>query len=148
MKLLTRWAICFALLAGIAANAGGATLRVGSVAGARFATGWTLDGSEMTNSRAKLLNSVNFGPAGAVATSIAITDTAAAAGSVNAALLANFDVFFIGYLNDGNANAFTAAELAAFQKWVYAGGTMIVGCDSTGYDAVCEYFGLFAGFIR
>jgi hypothetical protein len=116
-------------------------LRLGSVADSRFGDAWTLDGSEMTNTRAKLLNPSNFGPAGTANRSITIIDTAATVGSVDAALLAGVDVFFIGYLDDANVNAFTPAELNAMQTWVNAGGTMIVTCDDSNYDAVCSFFG-------
>jgi IPTL-CTERM motif len=62
-------------------------------------------------------------------------------GSVTGSLLANFDVFFIGYLDDANVNAFTPAELSAMQAWVNGGGTMIITCDDSNYDAVCASFG-------
>ncbi len=117
------------------------TLRVGSVVDSRFQTNWTLDGSQMTNTRAKLLNTANFGPGGTVSRPIQITDTAATVGSVTTTLLANFDVFFIGYLIDSSPNAFTAAEISAMQSYVNSGGTMIVTCDDSSYDAVCAAFG-------
>ncbi len=116
-------------------------LRVGSVASSRFGADWTLDGTDMANTRAKLLNSANFGAAGTVRRAIQITDTAATVGSIDASLLANYDVFFVGYLDDTHVNAFTAAELSAFEAWVTAGGTMIVACDHPSYDAVCSAFG-------
>jgi IPTL-CTERM motif len=116
-------------------------LRVGSVADSRFGDSWTLNGPEMTNTRAKLLNPLNFGPTGIASRSITIIDTAATVGSVDATLLSGFDVFFIGYLDDANVNAFTAAELNAMQAWVNGGGTMIVTCDDDAHDAVCAFFG-------
>ena len=119
----------------------GTPLRVGSVADARFGTAWTLDGSELANTRAKLLNPANFGVGGTFQRPISITDTAATPGSIDAGLLAAYDVFFIGFLDDGNANAFTAAELTALQTWVTGGGTLIVTCDDPGHDAVCASFG-------
>ena len=140
IRKLLKFAIC-ALVIAFSAQASSQALRVGSVADSRFQDDWTLDGIEMVNTRAKLLNPANFGPGGTVPRSIAITDTAATVGSVDAALLANFDVFFIGYLDDANPNAFTGAELAAMQTWVNAGGTMVVTCDDNNYDAVCAFFG-------
>jgi hypothetical protein len=140
MKALTHFLLAMVLLGG-AASAAEAALRVGSVTTTRFSTSYTLDGARMAPSRSKLLNAANFGAAGIVANPITITDTAATAGSVTAGLLANFDVFFIGYLNDSDADQFTPAELAAFQKWVYEGGTIIATCDDGGHDAVCAYFG-------
>lgn len=116
-------------------------VRVGSVVDSRFGTGYTFDGSQLVNARAKLLNHANFGPGGTVLRPIQITDTAAAVGSITPALLANFDVFFIGYLDDANGNAFTAAELTALQNWVAGGGVLIGTCDEEGYDAVCSQFG-------
>lgn len=133
--------VAILLLLGAVLPASAQTIQVGSVTDARFSTAWTLDGTEMANTRAKLLNTANFGAGGTVPRPIAIADTAGAVGSVNAALLAPFNVFFIGYLQDASANAFTAAELSAFQAWVNAGGTMIVTCDDSNYDAVCAFFG-------
>ena len=92
-----------------------AQINVGSVVDSRGAVGWTLDGSNMNTTRSKLLNASNFGAGGTVANSITITDTAAASGSITAALLANFNVFFIGYFPTGT---FTAAELTALHTWV------------------------------
>jgi hypothetical protein len=94
----------------------------------------------MTNTRAKLLNSANFGAGGIATRAINIIDTAGTVGSVDATLLSNCDVFFIGYLSDANANAFTAAELTAMMTWVSGGGTMIITCDDSAYDAVCSSF--------
>ena len=133
--------LAVALVGLVACGAALAQIRVGSIADARFGTGWTLDGGQMSVTRSKLLNTANFGPGGTVSAPITITDTASTVGSVNASLLSNFDVFFIGYLDDGNPNAFTGAELSAFQTWVNGGGTMIVTCDESGYDAVCSQFG-------
>jgi hypothetical protein len=118
-----------------------AALKLGSVANTRFQQNWTLDGSQMQNTRDKLLNPANFGASGTFPRAVRITDTAAAPGAIDAALLSAFDVFFIGYLNDDSANAFTPGELAAMQDWVAAGGTLIVTCDESGYDAVCAHFG-------
>ena len=116
-------------------------IRVGSIADSRFGTSWSLDGTAMQDTRAKLLNPANFGPAGRVGRSISITDTAATPGSVTVALLSAFDIFFIGWLDDANPNAFTANELTAFQNWVAAGGTLIVTCDDQMHQAVCAGFG-------
>ena len=129
------------LFAATALPAAAQSIQVGSVTTTRFPTDWTLNGSQMCNTRAKLLNAANFGTGGTVPRAIVITDTAAAVGSVTASLLAPFNVFFIGYLQDSSVNAFTAAELSAFQTWVNAGGTMIVTCDSSSYDAVCAFLG-------
>ena len=105
--------------------------RIGSIADSRFLTGWTLDGSQMPDARSKLLNPANF-------TGMTVTDTAA---TITTSLLADFDLFFIGFLDDANVNAFSPGELAAFTTWVNGGGQMIVTCDSASYDAVCASFG-------
>lgn len=140
LRNFLKFALCL-LAVTVSAQASAQALRVGSVAESRFGQSWTLDGPQMVNTRAKLLNAANFGPGGTVPRSITIIDTAATVGSVDATLLSGVDVFFIGYLNDANANAFTSAELTAFQTWVNAGGTMIVTCDDSSYDAVCAFFG-------
>ena len=113
-------------------------IEVGSIAASRFGTGWTLDGSNMVNARAKLLANANFGPGGTVAEDLNITDVA---GPITHTALSTFDIFFIGYLDDIDADNFTAQELQAFQDWVDAGGTMVITCDDTDYDEVCSDFG-------
>jgi len=115
-----------------------AAIEVGSIADSRFATGWTLDGVEMDVTRSKLLAPDNFGPAGTVSEAINITDVAT---TIDLATLQAFDVFFIGYLGDASGNAFTAAELQAFQDYVSNGGRMLVTCDDTDFDDVCAAFG-------
>lgn len=113
-------------------------IEVGSIADSRFQTGWTLDGSAMTITRAKLLATSNFGPLGTVGEAINITDVA---GPITPTALSTFDVFFIGYLYDSSPNAFSAEELQAMQDWVAAGGTMVITCDEDLYEAVCNAFG-------
>lgn len=115
------------------------TIRLGSIDAARFdGATWTLNGTDMEEARAKLLDTDNFGASGVVGRDVVITDTAAA---IDGTLLANFDVFFIGYLDDDNVNAFTPAELDAFSDWVAGGGAMLITCDDSDYDAVCARFG-------
>jgi len=113
-------------------------IEVGSIAESRFATGYTLNGGQMVPTREKLLNPDNFGPGGTVDEAINITDVS---GPITHTALSTFDIFFIGYLDDGDADAFTAQELQAFEDWVDAGGTMVITCDSTAFDAVCDQFG-------
>lgn len=113
-------------------------IEVGSIADSRFGQGWTLDGVNLQNTRAKLLATSNFGPSGTVPETVNITDVS---GQVTHLALSTFDVFFIGYLRDGDADAFSPGELEAMQDWVEAGGTMVITCDDTGYDAVCNKFG-------
>jgi len=132
-------AIAASLALALGAGALGAQpIELGSMAAARFDATWTLDGTDMEETRAKLLEESNFGDAGDVGRAIAITDTA---GPIDATLLAAFDVFFIGYLYDADDDAFTVAELDAFYAWVEAGGAMLITCDASDYDAVCERFG-------
>lgn len=114
-------------------------IRLGSIDAARFGGAtWTLNGTDMEETRSKLLDTGNFGASGIVDREVAITDTAAV---ITGAVLADFDIFFIGYLADGDTNAFTAAELDAFSDWVAGGGAMLITCDDAGYDAVCARFG-------
>jgi len=113
-------------------------IEVGSIADSRFESGWTLDGFAMTTTRAKLLATSNFGPLGTVGEAINITDVA---GPITLTALSTFDIFFIGYLDDGSPGAFTAEELQAMQDWVAAGGTMVITCDDSNFDTVCTAFG-------
>jgi hypothetical protein len=113
------------------------TIRVLSVADARFNNGgWTLDGSQMVNTRAKLLNPANFGPNGTVKKTISITDTAA---TITNSLLSGYDVFFVGYIP--NTPGFTAGEITAMMSWVNSGGVMIVTADDQFDDQVALAIG-------
>jgi hypothetical protein len=136
MKRIARLAPILALAA---AALPAQPIRLGSIDAARFGGAtWTLNGTDMEEARAKLLAAGNFGDSGTVGRAVVITDTAAA---ITSGLLNSLDVFFIGYLSDEHANAFTAAELNAFFEWVEDGGAMLVTCDSEDYDAVCARFG-------
>ena len=114
------------------------TVRLGSIDDSRFGTSWTLNGSAMGATREKLLDEANFGASGTVERVIEITDTA---DEITADLLQDFDLFFIGYFLDSSGSAFSDDELDAFYSWVEGGGAMLITCDSSAYDAVCERFG-------
>ncbi len=126
--------------AGFAITANGWAIELGSIADSRFQDepGWTLDGNEMTDTRAKLMNQANFGPGGTVDEAINISDLT---GEITYTRLSNFDIFFIGYFQDDDDNRFSEDELVAMGDWVTAGGTMIVTCDSPEQDTVCRVFG-------
>lgn len=116
-------------------------IRVGGIAEARFGTTYGMDGASMANTRAKLLNTSNFGASGTVPRPVTISATAPNVGDVTTTLLSSVDIFFIGWFTDSSPRAFSASELAAFQSWVNAGGTMIVTCDDSNHDTVCASFG-------
>jgi len=110
-------------------------IRVGSVAASRSGSfGWTLDGSNMPTTLAKLSSSDNFGLSGTYPSQLLITHVA----TLDEATLANFDLFFIGYWQD---NTFSAAELDALFDWVNAGGNLIATSDNSSFDAVVARFG-------
>ncbi len=124
-----------------AAAANPNAIRVGGIPDRRFESSWTIDGSSLNNTRAKLQNPANFGAAGTVARPVQISTSRAEVGQVTVAELQKFDVFIIGYLYDGSTNKFTAAELQAMRAWVAQGGRLIISCDATGYAEVCRAFG-------
>ncbi|HEX2164815.1 MAG TPA: hypothetical protein VHM02_12760 [Thermoanaerobaculia bacterium] len=117
-----------------------AALEVGSIATSRVGD-WTLDGFEMQSTRAKLENAVNFGTGGTIPEGIDVTDVSA---PLTETLLAQFDVFFVGYVPDGTLSA---AELSALENWVADGGLLIATCDDTGHDAVCNELGVTLGAV-
>lgn len=89
----------------------------------------------MTTTRAKLLDVDNFGPGGTYGTGLRISDTAE---PIDATVLADYDVFFIGWVPDG---VLGAPELTALSDWVESGGVMIITCDDASHDDVCAHFG-------
>jgi len=115
---------------------------IGAIDGGRFdESEYNLDGSAMADSVLKLTNTANFGRGGTVRPELHISATASNKGDVTESLLSGFDLFFIGYFADLHLHAFTSDELDAFYNWVSGGGVMIVTCDSSLYDAVCDRFG-------
>lgn len=139
MKFYAKKLLVFVTLAGW--SLGLQAIEIGSVADDRFQLerGWSLDGDQMTRTRAKLLNPENFGAGGIVTESVSITDLS---GPISYNALTSFDIFFIGYfLDEEEDKSFTADELQAMLDWVTAGGTMIITCDSTDLDDVCSFFG-------
>ena len=116
-------------------------IEVGSIADSRFedSGGWTLDGEEMTDTRAKLLNPANFGPAGTVSDAVHITDLA---GPISYTDLSNLDIFLVGYFEDDDPDFISEDEGTAMIAWVEAGGTMIISCDDNAHDAICIAFGV------
>lgn len=114
-------------------------IELGSFSTARFNTGWTLNGNEMVNTRAKLLNPDNFGPEGTVPEAVNITDIS---GEITYTALSTFNVFFAGYLSDNAEEPITEDEGQAFYDWITDGGTLIITCDDGAHDALCIAFGL------
>lgn len=122
----------------LAAASGVSAVEIGSVTSSRFGGGYTLNGSSMDETRAKLLNTGNFGAGAAFPLPFTISDTDAI---LDSSVLANYDIFFIGWLSDTSGNAFSSDELAALRTWVIGGGVLIATCDDIAHDAVCDYFG-------
>src|SRR6188768_1969663 len=95
--------LAFVLAAGFAAQASpplaAQNIDILSIADSRFNSGWTLDGSAMSSTRAKLLDGDVFGPGGVVDRTVVIQDTAA---TITPALLSGVEILFIGYLDDDN----------------------------------------------
>lgn len=114
-------------------------IELGSFSTARFNTDWTLNGDQMLNARAKLLNPDNFGPGGTVPEAINITDVS---GEITYTALSPFNVFLAGYLSDNAAAPITEDEGQAFLDWVTAGGTLIITCDDDSHDELCIAFEL------
>lgn len=117
-----------------------AALEVGSLATSRVGD-WTLDGFEMQSTRAKLENPANFGAGGTIPESIDVTDVS---DPLTEEILAQFDVFFVGYVADATLSA---AELSALENWVADGGLLIATCDDTGHDATCNQLGVTLGAL-
>ncbi|MEJ8566536.1 DUF4350 domain-containing protein [Elongatibacter sediminis] len=116
-------------------------VEVGSIADSRFegSGGWTLDGANMTDTRSKLLNPDNFGPAGTYPEAVNVTDVA---DPITYTVLSTFDIFLVGYLADSDEDFITEDEGQAMFDWVSQGGTMVISCDDASHDAICIAFGL------
>ncbi|MCB0629952.1 MAG: hypothetical protein KDD15_09475, partial [Lewinella sp.] len=83
----------------------------------------------------KLSNLANFGPGGAIC-DYQFTFVAVGDGFTKATLDANgCMIWWSGYEPDA---AYTESEMNELKSWIADGGVVIAGCDSPGYDPVCE----------
>jgi len=97
--------------------------------------GYTLDGTQMVASRAKLLSSSNFGPDGTYEKSIVITDGYSESGDLESVGEGDeIDLFYFGIFDNANSslNDFTQSELDALYQWSNSGGKLIIGAGSNG----------------
>ena len=79
---------------------------------------YNLSGGTMVNAKAKLACANLFGTSGTVTHPITVTTAAGTLGSINAALLANYDVVFLAPMaNSVVTNYYTAAEIDALKVW-------------------------------
>ncbi|MFT6997696.1 MAG: hypothetical protein ACJAQ4_001450 [Cryomorphaceae bacterium] len=96
-------------------------------------SGYTLDGSAMTGSRAKLLNDQNFGIDGTYEKAVFIVDGYGQSGDLETITNTdNVDLFYFGIFSSSNTslNQFTNAELDSLYEWSQRGGKLIIGAGS------------------
>lgn len=95
--------------------------------------GYTLDGLQMVNARAKLLDVSNFGTSGTFGKTISIVDAYATTGSLESiGDSTNIDLFYYGIFDKINFSleTFSEAELDSFLNWSMHGGKLIIGAGS------------------
>ena len=102
-------------------------------------SGWTLSSSQLTDTDDILASASNFGVSGTYSASISVV---AANSTVDAAYLAQGEVFFDGYVADAD---WGGAELSALDSWITAGGILISTNDNSSNDAVSASYGLTIG---
>lgn len=116
----------------LAPSADAGEIRLGSLTEARAQSqGWALDANELTNTRAALVGATEADDG----FTVVITDIDA---TLDATVLAGVDAFLVNWVADG---ALTADELTALATWVDAGGVLLLTCDDTSHDDVCEHLG-------
>ncbi|MFK7896673.1 MAG: LamG-like jellyroll fold domain-containing protein, partial [Myxococcota bacterium] len=100
---------------------------------------YNLDSTYLTSTDLILSNTANFGPSGTYPANIQFESTDS---TIDAAYLAQGEIYFGGYVSDGSLDA---GELATLDTWVSAGGIIISTNDGTSYDSIAEHFGLVIG---
>jgi hypothetical protein len=96
--------------------------------------GYTLDGAYMIYSRAKLLDSQNFGPSGTYPHTVHITDGYSTSGSLTQVVnVPENEIFFFGAFNMSDAGLvqFTTDEIDSLYQWSKRGGKLIIGASAT-----------------
>lgn len=99
-------------------------------------SGYTLDGQRMLDSRAKALNTNNFGSSGIYPKQIAITDGYYNTGSLSSINgISGIDIFFFGAFvkNEPSFLPITNDEIDSLYKWSKSGGKLIIGNSSNGF---------------
>ena len=97
---------------------------------------FTVGGTLLTQTNQILGDTANFGSGGTVSTTISVVPQST---TIDAAYLAQGDVFFNGFVVD---NSYDAGELTALDNWVQAGGILISTSDSNTYDDINNFYGL------
>ena len=100
---------------------------------------FTLGGGSLLPTDEILAEPGNFGIGGTVGAGISVAGTSA---TIDAAYLSQGDVFFNGFVPDGE---WTAPELSAIDTWVQAGGILIATADSSTHDDLTSFYGLTIG---
>lgn len=98
--------------------------------------GYTLDGQRMLNSKAKILNTNNFGSSGTYPKQIVITDGYYNTGSLSSInSISDIDIFFFGAFikNESSFLSITNDEIDSLYKWSKNGGKLIIGNSSNGF---------------
>ncbi len=96
--------------------------------------GYTLNGSQMVNSRAKLENPDNFGDNGTYGKEILIIDGYQTSGSLTGVgSIPNEDIFFFGAfdMTSNNMEQFSQEEKDSLYAWSKRGGKLIIGASSS-----------------
>jgi hypothetical protein len=115
-------------------------ISIHSITTARMPTGdngYTLDGSRMVDSRAKLLNPANFGPQGVYPKGVSITDAYVSSGSLTqVSNLPVATIFFFGSFQTNNQSLapFTQAELDSLYNWSLRGGKVMIAAGSSEWN--------------
>lgn len=98
--------------------------------------GYTLDGTVMTSSRAKLLNTNNFGISGTYSKTVSIFDGYGTTGSLAqiSSVPINNIFFFGGFiLNNPSTQQFTSEEVDSVYNWSKRGGKLIIAANPNGF---------------
>ena len=134
MRFFSALTLALFMLVGTSLELRAGTITFGGPNATLDSDSWSFDGSQLSGWSSAILNPANFGPGGIVGHSI----NKQSMGTINAATLANVDVFVSPYWNDSAANPFVGTVVDYFLN----GGNLFLLQDHSSFDAIGAALGI------
>ena len=134
MRFFSALTLALFMLVGTSLELRAGTITFGGPNATLDSDSWSFDGSQLSGWSSAILNPANFGPGGFVGHSI----NKQSMGTINAATLANVDVFVSPYWNDSAANPFVGTVVDYFLN----GGNLFLLQDHSSFDAIGAALGI------
>lgn len=134
MRFFSALSVALFMLVGTSLELRAGTITFGGPNATLDSDSWSFDGSQLSGWSSAILNPANFGPGGVVGHSI----NKQSMGTINAATLANVDVFVSPYWSDSASSPFVTDIVNYF----LSGGNLFLLQDASSFDAIGDALGI------